>query len=357
MPDKRPCDDAALPSAKQPRLWGTALHQPTPRRQRASMCRRAHMIECDSDSDAEEAVRLVAAHYEDEEESKQADPRALLDLYTTEEIVAWRAERRRRARDARARGDGGAAEGCEEPLREDYTEYEREMGHAIEPFHMGHEHATGHFAADGFWIRNKTDPTTDAWLHSLDELQVRPVRGAQAPPRPPPRAAAEGPASEHFATLLTLVRPGETVARALRRLKGPRDAPAEGAGPAAATASDFQRLMEASDRLLGAGVYNVCDSAREELAGLAAQAEAQEAARAEAEARAAKQRVLWEYTWSGTEPGAAVHGPFPARRMQEWKEHGFFTAARRAYARPVPQDMFALEEPEWQEAHVVDFLA
>ena len=49
---------------------------------------------------------------------------------------------------------------AEQELEGDATQYEREMGGRIEPFHMREERATGHFDGAGFWVRDREDDAT-----------------------------------------------------------------------------------------------------------------------------------------------------------------------------------------------------
>eukprot|EP00667_Euglena_gracilis_P025464 EG_transcript_29900 len=190
MPRKRARPVVGLGDpVKWTELWGTptqaqgqdfpeVLHQPDSLSDLRA--KRAKLFEYDSDSENEDlAKQLVARHFEEEcvhKSQRKADLRRLRDLYTAEEVAELRAELRQRA------AQDGAPElellAEQDVEGDDLTQYEREMGGRIEPFHTREERAAGHFDAAGFWVRDRADDATDAWLRSLEEPRAPPTTGA-----------------------------------------------------------------------------------------------------------------------------------------------------------------------------------
>ncbi|GAA5978001.1 hypothetical protein JCM10908_004191 [Rhodotorula pacifica] len=104
------------------------------------------------------------------------------------------------------------------------------MGYKLSSFNMKEELAEGRFTADGTYTANSKDPLADhdVWLSGLSKRSIRAAREAKErmDARQREREAEEAKSEEQLTQLrddcmiglLTLVRPGETVARALTRL-------------------------------------------------------------------------------------------------------------------------------------------
>ena len=181
-----------------------------------------------------------------------------------------------------------------------------EAGYAIEPFNMRAERSEGHFDESFNYVWNrKDDDLHDAWLKETDgataesdeKVQKRReiLRRQRATQDEPAAPAADLPTLRR--ALVALLQPGESTARALKRLAAPtaaRAAPkprvkkrardAEGAAPAPAPAAapapapdpaaeaaearrkaDFAALTDAADALLRAGSFAVYSETREEI--------------------------------------------------------------------------------------------
>ena len=181
-----------------------------------------------------------------------------------------------------------------------------EAGYAIEPFNMRAERSEGHFDESFNYVWNrKDDDLHDAWLKETDgataesdeKVQKRReiLRRQRATQDEPAAPAADLPTLRR--ALVALLQPGESTARALKRLAAPTAARAapkprvkkrardvEGAAPAPAPAAapapapdpaaeaaearrkaDFAALTDAADALLRAGSFAVYSETREEI--------------------------------------------------------------------------------------------
>ncbi|GAA5874312.1 hypothetical protein JCM3774_000937 [Rhodotorula dairenensis] len=104
------------------------------------------------------------------------------------------------------------------------------MGYKLSSFNMKEELAEGRFTADGTYTANEKDPLADhdVWLSGVSKRSIRAAREAKErmDARQREREAEEARSDEQLTQLrddcmiglLGLVRPGETVARALTRL-------------------------------------------------------------------------------------------------------------------------------------------
>ncbi|BGP30178.1 hypothetical protein JCM10296v2_001930 [Rhodotorula toruloides] len=104
------------------------------------------------------------------------------------------------------------------------------MGYSLTSFNMKEELGEGRFTSDGTYVANKVDPLAknDVWLDGLSKRSIRAAKEAKErmDARQKEREAEEAKSEEQLTQLrddcliglLSLVRPGETVARALTRL-------------------------------------------------------------------------------------------------------------------------------------------
>ncbi|XP_068779416.1 CD2 antigen cytoplasmic tail-binding protein 2 isoform X2 [Struthio camelus] len=251
---------------------------------------------------------------------------------------------------------------------------EAEGGVPVTPFNLQEEMAEGHFDSEGNYFPRREKLLRDSWLDNIDWVKIaeRPARPRPAgddedeePPPPPPQP-------ELLQGALELLRPGETVAGALRRLGGRRRRRRPGrGGPAAEPPGDdgdgdggrLERLVEVADGLVARGLLGVYQETRERLARRlralggapgtppapgdappAAPGDAPPAAaapldifapnvdperlEAPAEGGPALDPVLWEYKWeSGS--GAPLYGPFSSAQMQVQSPAGAFYRSER----------------------------
>nr|WJH19488.1 U5 snRNP 52K protein (U5-52K) [Euglena gracilis] len=371
----------------------------------ASGPKRGHLIQDASDSEEEELQREARS-----KQGRPADAEQPADLNDLgeEELKVYVAQQKSMAAERALYGKGtgkGAGKGeqgleCRAPSN--LTQYEKEMGYTIEPFNTDEERRTGRFDPAGFWTRERDEDEepADPWLAEVDEAGKAGGPALAAPGNGRGGAAAEAADEdapretyELYAVLLAALRPGETLPAAIRRLKPAKapaapkwkqrrqkgqsedatEAPAAAGGSTAAppgeeakaadtSGAEFDKVMEAAHTLMDAGVVEVYSYTYEELAQRAARLRAPEpslgppTAGEAGDAPPATAGRQWEFCWA-REPGAEVYGPYSSEQMQGWKEHGFFSAERVAYARVKDEDMFAAEETEFQEAHTMDFVA
>lgn len=139
--------------------------------------------------------------------------------------------------------------------------------------------------------------------------------------------------------LLTFMRPGETVLRALKRLgpSGGKEGGGEGlkrGGKAMVQKrvdvrtpeekEAFEQVTELADQLLRAGAVEVYDVAYEAMrAGLEGGDEGRRGGRKRPAVGMSRDggEVLWEYKG----PDGLVHGPYSSETIRAWRAQGFFT--------------------------------
>lgn len=254
----------------------------------------------------------------------------------------------------------------------------------ITPFNLKEEQEEGTFSKDGDFVWNKKDQVKDAWLDDVDMQKVK-ARTEEEVARAEAAAEAEDEAQAAYSELgsyrrmVELVRPGETVARALRRL-----APARAVSQAqrwkkkkAGEVEDpkekenKEKMLQltgiADEILTRSGNMEIYEMTFEAIQyKLKAEEEAKEAAKSKtavpegiddddaldmfadnldtdkveqekkdfaaklaankAEVAApALEDVTWEWKWKETGDGE-VHGPHSSQKMADWQESGFFTA-------------------------------
>jgi len=339
---------------------------------------RGTIIPEDSDSDPEDAAKRRR------KEAAQSDAAPTDPGEMDEEDLKVFVARQKSAAAERILFGAAAVPSEEQIAADDVTRYEKEMGYTIEPFNTEEERRTGRYDAAGFWVKGaaaeEEDEVSDPWLAEVDAAADggRPV--ARRAPAAAPDASETAPdeAPTYYETMLRLMHPGETLPNAIRRLKPvvkkpkPKRKPTASSSSASTSSNSkeapqapnpeaeepadpaaFNALLEAAHALLDAGVSEIYDRTYEDLQRRLA--ELRPTPLPTAPTPIPETGPKWELRWS-QEPDAEVHGPFPGVTMQGWKEHGFFSAERAAYTRMHNDDMFALEESDWQEAHTVDFV-
>ncbi|XP_069044394.1 CD2 antigen cytoplasmic tail-binding protein 2 [Lepisosteus oculatus] len=258
-------------------------------------------------------------------------------------------------------------------------------GVRITPFNLEEEMQEGHFDSEGNYFLNKEQQIRDNWLDNIDWVKIRerppqrrrglsakrrrragdedeaqeelereqragegggggegegggaPDTSADAPPDP----LASLSRQQLTQAVVELLLPGETVARALRRLgglgAGGRDAPA------------LDRLTALADRLVGGGDFEIYQQTYESLAyrskvkapaggGRGEEDEEDEQLdmfadkidgtegekrKEEEERETVSQEVMWEYKWENKE-NSELYGPFSSQQMQDWVDQGYF---------------------------------
>ncbi|XP_067834781.1 CD2 antigen cytoplasmic tail-binding protein 2-like [Heptranchias perlo] len=244
-------------------------------------------------------------------------------------------------------------------------------GIKITPFNLEEEMQEGHFDSEGNYFLKKEGVIRDNWLDNIDWVRIkeRPQR------RGVENEAVEPPTDVRtlLENILEMLRPGETVAKAIRRLggRGGRGAKSarpweakrrrRGEGSAARGAAEeeeeeeeveeaaerLDRLTGLADQMVAWGEFEIYQDTYEKLGyrlrkGQARPPEPSEALdmfaeqidegrlRAREEEPAADEisseglsEVMWEYKWENRRD-AELYGPFSSTQMQEWVEQDYF---------------------------------
>ncbi|XP_016092020.1 CD2 antigen cytoplasmic tail-binding protein 2-like [Sinocyclocheilus grahami] len=276
-------------------------------------------------------------------------------------------------------------------------------GVRITPFNLVDEMQEGHFDSEGNYFVNKEKDIRDNWLDNIDwvkikEQPVKKKKGLAAKrkrrigdedeaeeeiKREEQRKDSEeeeekGPAEDPLATyshhqlteaVIELMRPGETVAAALRRLGGLgghkkkgrlREGEEEKKETSNRDADKLDKLTALADRLVGIGEFEIYQQTYEKLAyklkgltrGKAAKTleeeqddldmfaeEFDEKQGAEKDEDKDNSRVndvvMWEYKWDNEE-NSELYGPFSSQQMQDWVDEGYFKDG--VYCRKIDQE-------------------
>ncbi|XP_043942621.1 CD2 antigen cytoplasmic tail-binding protein 2 [Protopterus annectens] len=95
-------------------------------------------------------------------------------------------------------------------------------GIKITPFNLTEEMEEGHFDSEGNYFQNKEEMIRDNWLDNIDwvEVKQRPLSKVNTWNDDEPDDAAQSPVDQKvlLEEMLQLLQPGETVAKAIRRL-------------------------------------------------------------------------------------------------------------------------------------------
>ena len=109
--------------------------------------------------------------------------------------------------------------------QEDSSTIDKDGEVKITPFNLTEEREEGDFSTDGNFIWKKTVDIQDAWLDNVDWIKVKDVTQAEQK-RQDANDEAEDEAEaayneiEVYKSVLALMKPGDTVAKAIRRLSG-----------------------------------------------------------------------------------------------------------------------------------------
>ena len=253
----------------------------------------------------------------------------------------------------------------------------------ITPFNLKEEQQEGTFSKDGDFVWNKKDEVKDAWLDDVDRQKVRgrteaEVARAEAAAEAEDEAQAAYSEQASYRSLAEFLKPGETVARALRRL-GPAKAVSQAQRwkKKKAGVEEDPREKENKEKMLqltGVADEILTRSGNMEIYEMTFEA-IQYKLKAEDEATAAKtktavpegiddddaldmfadnldtekvqqekkefaaklaankaevaaptlEEVAWEWKWKETKD-EEMHGPHSSQKMLDWEESGFFAA-------------------------------
>ena len=102
----------------------------------------------------------------------------------------------------------------------------------ITPFNLKEEQEEGEFATDGSFIWKKSKEIKDAWLDNVDWVKVKEIKEAEkdkqdAQDKAEDEAMAAYNEEETYKKMVALMKPGETVAKTIRRLGGASGGPGQ----------------------------------------------------------------------------------------------------------------------------------
>ncbi|XP_069021587.1 CD2 antigen cytoplasmic tail-binding protein 2 [Embiotoca jacksoni] len=282
-------------------------------------------------------------------------------------------------------------------------------GVSITPFNLDEEMQEGHFDSEGNYFVKKEEEIRDNWLDNIDWVRIKeqPFKkkkkglGAKRRRRAGDEDEAEEekqreekqgdkdeededeeeeeePAEDPLASytqhqlteaVVELLQPGETVAKALRRLgglglrkRGKLRQESEATEETERDAEKLDKLTALADRLVGSGMFEIYQQTYEKLGFLmkkmsskrpavdqkpededeldmfADNFDEKQAVKSEdkdEEDKKVSDEVLWEYKWEN-EDKSEVFGPFTSQQMQDWVDEGYFSTG--VYCRRVDQD-------------------
>lgn len=281
-------------------------------------------------------------------------------------------------------GEGGLAD--EDLAAQEDATLTFDDGVQVTPFNLNEEMEEGYFDSHGnYYYKEDPESVQDNWLQDIDWNKVDELHDLAKGAR---RAGMEvgGGADEEeegdtvvpdvdtlavYKQILAMLRPGETVVKAVRRLGGGgggasasqrwRKSKKKGSSgeeeemPVVADKEALEKLTGLADQLVSTGDYTVYEDtfekikfniekeekAREpvdmfsESERLSTQAEEEVKGRNTSGEQLEKEKagegggggllgeVSWEYKWDNEE-GAELHGPFNSTQMSEWVDSGYF---------------------------------
>ncbi|KAH9389852.1 PREDICTED: CD2 antigen cytoplasmic tail-binding protein 2 homolog [Rhagoletis zephyria] len=243
----------------------------------------------------------------------------------------------------------------------------------ITPFNMDEELETGHFDTEGTYIFKKEDDIRDNWLDNIDWGRVhKPEEEAPSTAKKGAEAETGGdqprPSTEEMhKQIIELLRPGETIQRAIQRFgkdcpkvkKGSKQRKVETGGnksstdesKIAAAKESIMKLTSIADEFLRSGDMDIYERRFEEFqlnlnrskatAATAAKEPAPSddmfsddfipstskpttsTAAKSADPQTSSSTVTWQFKWEDKED-APIHGPFQSEAMQAWVDNGYF---------------------------------
>ncbi|KAF0033012.1 hypothetical protein F2P81_015302 [Scophthalmus maximus] len=296
-------------------------------------------------------------------------------------------------------------------------------GVSITPFNLDEEMQEGHFDSEGNYFVKKEEQIRDNWLDNIDWVRVKeqPFKpkkkglGAKRKRRVGDEDEAEEekkreeqqadgknekeeeeeemePAEDPLASytqhqlteaVVELMLPGETVAKALRRLGGlggrKRGKLREESEPTEENKRDAEKLDKLTalaDRLVGSGMFEIYQQTYEKLTYLMKSMGSKKPAlgkksrgddkedddeldmfadtfdethgrKSEDKEEEVRDEVMWEYRWEN-EDSSEVYGPFNSQQMQGWVDEGYFSSG--VYCRKLDN-----EGSQWYNSKRLDF--
>jgi len=249
----------------------------------------------------------------------------------------------------------------------------------ITPFNLKEEQQEGSFSKDGNFIWNKKDEITDSWLDNIDWVKIKEVSKKEQDKQEKEDEEEDEKEEAYnelttYRKMLEIMKPNESVAKALRRFGGNKKAvsssqrwkkkkqgeeedPVEkenrekmlkltGYADEILSRSGNMEIYEetyeaisfkvkqAEDKVIGAktsipeGVED--DDALDMFADSLDEAKVQNGKENKSENKTDNKppkmlvdEVMWEFKWED-DPGAEVHGPHDSETMFKWQDSGFF---------------------------------
>jgi len=244
----------------------------------------------------------------------------------------------------------------------------------ITPFNLKEEQQEGSFSKDGNFVWNKKDEVKDAWLDNVDMQKLR-EKTAEEKEAEEAAADAEDEAQakynefNNYKQMVELMRPGESVAKSLRRLGGGQKAVSQsqrwkkkkaGAVEDPKEKENKEQMLKltgiADEILTRSGnmeIYEMTyegilfkikaeeekkvgkkatvpdnvddDDALDMFAeNLDGDKKKEEVAAAPVKEDPVLDDVSWEFKWKSED--VELHGPHTSQKMLDWQESGFFDA-------------------------------
>eukprot|EP00118_Oscarella_pearsei_P000120 m.4267 g.4267 ORF g.4267 m.4267 type:complete len:305 (+) comp10472_c0_seq1:38-952(+) len=269
--------------------------------------------------------RKVTFQTSDESEKKKGKPSRLKEKHSLDSDEED--EKKEGGRDQRMKEDD--IEG-EEERTIDFTE----GGVRVTPFNLKEEMEEGYFDADGHYIASKDEEgVEDSWMESVDWKQVY----QKSADRELDALGEDSDGSEEdvesvdqkalMKEILDILKPGETVSKALRRLGGEKkkrivkskysleeEGDENGKGKGDEDRSSLLKLTGLADQLLGAGLQDIYSFSYEKMMYEVNQGGSE---------KLTTEEVLWYYKWENVDD-AEVFGPYSSQQMMNWSEQDFF---------------------------------
>ncbi|KAI8492547.1 CD2 antigen cytoplasmic tail-binding protein 2 [Branchiostoma belcheri] len=241
----------------------------------------------------------------------------------------------------------------------------------VTPFNLKEEMEEGHFDKHGHFVADKEEEIRDNWLDNIDWVKIkkteelqkeREARGGQDMQE----EAEERSELEVLRESLQYMKPGETVAKALRRLGGGKKVSSNRKWQTKKAKedkakTDMLRLTECADYFVQRGNYEFYqftyerinyqlkgptvpgmasgsskseedildmfgDSLDKEKGGSAQAKNGDTTNNSESKEKGedpVSDEVSWEFKWEN-QPDAEVYGPHPSSQMLQWTEEGYF---------------------------------
>jgi len=249
-------------------------------------------------------------------------------------------------------------------------------------FNLNEEREEGNFAADGNFVWKKEKEIQDAWLDNVNWYKVKEIsqeeqKKQDANDEAEDEAEAAYNETEVYKCVLALMKPGDTVAKAIRRLSGAAKGPgqqkiilqkerkiaqklkkkqnlSEEEEAFQKDREDMKKLTGYADSILSrSGNMEVYEETYEKIAYRLKEAEEKDKTEipegvddddaldmfadnfdpkpsVETKPSASlvvpvdiNSEVMWEFKWENT-TDAEVHGPHSSTKMLKWQESGFF---------------------------------